>query len=85
MRFDQNFSANFAYLDAWKGKAGKGIKQMTSKHSDDELDYGAPRSGLERDRPKDHDLLERLSAKLLRLNREAGNLAATMRQKVKSP
>jgi hypothetical protein len=53
------------------------------KRKDDELDHGALPPRLDTDHPKDRDLLDRLSAKLLRLDREAMQLAATMRQKPK--
>ena len=56
---------------------------MRMKRKDDELDQGALPPGLDTDHPKDRDLLDRLSAKLLRLDREARQLAATMRQKPK--
>ena len=54
---------------------------MRDERSDDDLEQGA--FGLDADRPKERDLLERLSRKLLRLDREAMQLAATMRQKTK--
>ena len=53
------------------------------KRKDDELDQGALPPRLDTDHPKDRDLLDRLSAKLLRLDREAMQLAAAMRQKPK--
>ena len=56
---------------------------MRMKRKDDELDHGALPPRLDTDHPKDRDLLDRLSAKLLRLDREAMQLAATMRQKPK--
>ena len=56
---------------------------MRSKRSNDELEQGALPSRLGTDRAKDRDLLERLNAKLVRLEREALQLAATMRQKPK--
>jgi hypothetical protein len=55
---------------------------MRGKRSDDELEQSG--SGLDADRPKEHDMLERLSQKLLRLDREAMELAATMRRKAKT-
>ena len=64
-----------------RGRRGKG-NPMRSKRGDDELEGVLP-SGLDADCPKDRDMLERLSAKLLRLEREAMQLAATMRQKPK--
>jgi hypothetical protein len=57
---------------------------MSHIRDDDESDLGATSSGLDTDRVKDRALLDRLCAKLLRLDREAVNLAATMRQKLKS-
>jgi len=56
---------------------------MRNNRSDDEAEGGLP-AGLDSDRPKDRDLLERLSAKLLRLEAEAMQLATTMRQKPKA-
>lgn len=56
---------------------------MRSKRSDDEAEAALP-AGLDCDCPKDRDFLERLSAKLLRLEAEAMQLAATMRQKPKA-
>jgi hypothetical protein len=53
---------------------------MRSNRGEDDLEQA---SGLDADRPKERDLLDRLSAKLLRLDREAVRLAATMRQKAK--
>jgi len=55
-----------------------------SKRIEDELEAGGTPSSIEADCPKDRALLERLCSKLLRLEREAMNLAATMRQKLKS-
>jgi hypothetical protein len=54
---------------------------MHRKRSDDELEQSG--SGLDADRPKERDMLERLSQKLMRLDREAMQLAATMRRKAK--
>lgn len=51
-----------------------------SKRVDDELEP----SSIEADCPRDRALIERLCSKLLRLDREAMDLAATMRQKLKS-
>jgi hypothetical protein len=56
---------------------------MSAECGDDDLETGSLPVGLEADHPKDRDLLERLTAKLLRLDREAMRLAATMRQKPK--
>lgn len=55
---------------------------MSAKRADDDQEAGLPH-GLDADSPRDRDLLDRLSAKLLRLDREALRLAATMRQKPK--
>ena len=54
---------------------------MRGERSDDELEQCG--SGLDADRPKERDMLDRLSQKLLRLDREALQLAATMRRKAK--
>jgi hypothetical protein len=54
---------------------------MRSNRGEDDPQQGA--SGFDEDRPRTQDLLERLTAKLLRLDREAVRLAATMRQKAK--
>lgn len=56
---------------------------MSAKRADDDLETGSLPSALDTDHPKHRDLLERLSAKLLRLDREAVRLAAAMRQKPK--
>lgn len=55
---------------------------MHGNRGEDDLEQGLA-SGFDADRPKERDLLERLNAKLLRLERDAVRLAATMRQKVK--
>lgn len=54
---------------------------MGSKLKDDDLEAGALPGEFDSDHPKDRALLDRLSAKLLRLDREAVQLAATMRRK----
>jgi hypothetical protein len=59
------------------------VSMMCAKRKDDELDQGALPPRLDADHPKDRALLDRLTAKLLRLNGEAVQLAATMRQKPK--
>lgn len=56
---------------------------MRTKRDDDEAEAALP-ARLDTDRPKDRDLLERLSAKWLRLEGEAVRLATTMRQKPKA-
>jgi hypothetical protein len=61
------------------GWSGKGDHRM-SKRVEDELEP----SSIEADCPRDRALIERLCSKLLRLDREAMDLAATMRQKLKS-
>ena len=53
---------------------------MSSKRNDDDLETGALPGEFDSE-PKDRALLDRLSAKLLRLDREAVQLAATMRRK----
>jgi hypothetical protein len=55
-----------------------------SKRVEDELEPGGTPSSIDADCPRDRALLERLCAKLLRLDREAMDLAATMRRKLKS-
>jgi hypothetical protein len=56
---------------------------MSAKRADDDLEAGSLPDGFDADSPRDRDLLDRLSAKLLRLDREAMHLAAVMRQKPK--
>ena len=56
---------------------------MSAKRADDDQEAGSLPHGLDADSPKDRDLLDRLSAKLLRLDRQAMRLAAAMRQKPK--
>ena len=56
---------------------------MRSKRSDDKPEQGDLPSRLDADGPKDRALFERLSAKLLRLESDAMELAAAMRQKPK--
>lgn len=56
---------------------------MRSKHGDDQAD-SVLHTSLDSDPPEERDLLDRLSAKLLRLEREALELAAAMRQKPKA-
>lgn len=55
---------------------------MQIKCGDDETEGAMPQA-LDSDRPEDRDLLERLSAKLRRLEGEAKRLAAMMRQRPK--
>jgi len=55
---------------------------MPDKRNDDDADGVLP-SRLEADRPEDRDLLDRLSAKLLRFNREAAALAVMLPRKAK--
>ena len=56
---------------------------MGSKRYDHEEPEQPLPSRLDTDLPRDRDLLERLSAKLRRLDSEALRLAAAMRQKPK--
>ncbi len=56
---------------------------MQGKRADIEPGVIGPPENINDDRPEDRDLLERLTAKLRRLDREAMRLAATMRQKPK--
>lgn len=56
---------------------------MSAKRADDDQEAGSLPHGFDADPPKDRALLDRLSARLLRLDREAMRLAATMRQKPK--
>ena len=56
---------------------------MPSKRADSESEASGLPSRLEDDRPEDRDLLDRLTTKLRRLDREAVRLAVTMRQKPK--
>ena len=56
---------------------------MSAKRADDDREAGLFPNDLDAASPRDRDLLDRLSAKLLRLDREAMRLAATMRQKPK--
>ncbi|MFO0987894.1 MAG: hypothetical protein U1F37_11090 [Alphaproteobacteria bacterium] len=56
---------------------------MGAERSGDDLEPGTLPARLDSDHPKDRDLLDRLSAKLLRLEREALHLATTMRGKPK--
>lgn len=55
---------------------------MPDKRNDDDAEGVLP-SRLEADRPEDRDLLDRLSAKLLRFNREATALAVMLPRKPK--
>lgn len=56
---------------------------MRRERGDDDLDVDLP-SKLDAERPEHRALLDRLSAKWRRLEGEALNLAATMRQKPKT-
>lgn len=56
---------------------------MGTERKAEDLEAGALPANLDSDHPKDRDLLDRLSAKLLRHDREALRLAAAMRGKPK--
>lgn len=72
-----------AYMEVVRGTVARGFSAMSKARCDDELEHGGPPDRLDTDHPRDRALLERLSAKLLRLDREALLLAAAMRQKPK--
>lgn len=74
---------NLRTWEVVRGTVARGFSAMSKTRDNDELEHGGPTDRLDADHPRERALLDRLSAKLLRLDRDALLLAAAMRQKPK--